>query len=132
MFDARSHKSQLIVTAVIASLTTATIISAYDAYTKKKRRKLLEQDIRRSLASNASRHDVARALESVVSEEPKFIYRPPDNFEYEYDEDLVREQLARNYAFFGEEGMSKIRKGTVVIVGCGGVGSWAAVMLVRS
>ncbi|KAG6836282.1 hypothetical protein H0H93_009554 [Arthromyces matolae] len=28
--------------------------------------------------------------------------------------------------------MSKIRRGTVVIVGCGGVGSWAAVMLARS
>ena len=50
----------------------------------------------------------------------------------EYDEELVREQLARNYAFFGDEAMAKIRKGTVVIVGCGGVGSWAAVMLVRS
>ncbi|PCH36872.1 hypothetical protein WOLCODRAFT_140616 [Wolfiporia cocos MD-104 SS10] len=28
--------------------------------------------------------------------------------------------------------MAKIRKGTVVVVGCGGVGSWAAIMLVRS
>ncbi|EGO01130.1 hypothetical protein SERLA73DRAFT_167269 [Serpula lacrymans var. lacrymans S7.3] len=49
-----------------------------------------------------------------------------------YDEELIREQLARNYAFFGEEGMTHIRAGTVVIVGCGGVGSWVAVMLVRS
>jgi len=49
-----------------------------------------------------------------------------------YDEGLVREQLARNYAFFGDEGMAKIRSGSVVVVGCGGVGSWAAVMLVRS
>ncbi|KDQ18385.1 hypothetical protein BOTBODRAFT_28795 [Botryobasidium botryosum FD-172 SS1] len=37
-----------------------------------------------------------------------------------------------NYAFFGEEGMEKVRNGSVVIVGCGGVGSWAATMLVRS
>jgi len=50
----------------------------------------------------------------------------------EYNEDLIREQLARNYAFFGEEGMRKVRRGSVVIVGCGGVGSWAAVMLARS
>ena len=50
----------------------------------------------------------------------------------EYDEELVREQLARNYAFFGDDGMAKIRAGNVVVVGCGGVGSWAAVMLVRS
>jgi hypothetical protein len=50
----------------------------------------------------------------------------------EDNEDLIREQLTRNYAFFGEEGMQKARRGSVVIVGCGGVGSWAAVMLARS
>ncbi|KIM28523.1 hypothetical protein M408DRAFT_47445, partial [Serendipita vermifera MAFF 305830] len=49
-----------------------------------------------------------------------------------FDEALIREQLARNYAFFGEEGMSKIRNATIVIVGCGGVGSWAAIMLART
>ena len=49
-----------------------------------------------------------------------------------YSEELIREQLARNYAFFGDEAMAKVRGGTVVIVGCGGVGSWAAVMLARS
>ncbi|KIJ50617.1 hypothetical protein M422DRAFT_204191 [Sphaerobolus stellatus SS14] len=49
-----------------------------------------------------------------------------------YDESLIREQLARNYAFFGEEGMAKIRGGFVVVVGCGGVGSHAAMMLARS
>lgn len=49
-----------------------------------------------------------------------------------YDEGLIREQLSRNYSFFGEEGMERVRKGRVVVVGCGGVGSWAAVMLVRS
>ena len=48
------------------------------------------------------------------------------------NEELIREQLARNYAFFGEDGMAKVREGRVVVVGCGGVGSWAAVMLVRS
>ena len=50
----------------------------------------------------------------------------------EFDEDLIREQLARNYAFFGEEGMAKIRSSTIVVVGCGGVGSWAAMMLART
>lgn len=50
----------------------------------------------------------------------------------EHNEDLIREQLARNYAFFGEEGMQRARRGSVVIIGCGGVGSWAAVMLARS
>jgi hypothetical protein len=49
-----------------------------------------------------------------------------------YNEELIREQLARNYAFFGEEAMAKVRNSCVVIVGAGGVGSWASVMLARS
>lgn len=49
-----------------------------------------------------------------------------------HDEELVREQLARNYAFLGEEGMAKIRGMNVVVVGCGGVGSWVCTMLIRS
>lgn len=50
----------------------------------------------------------------------------------EYDEELVMEQLARNRSFFGEEGIQRIRKGFVIVVGAGGVGSWAATMLARS
>lgn len=52
--------------------------------------------------------------------------------EEEYDEDIINEQLARNRVFFGEEGLRKIRESFVVVIGCGGVGSWAATMLVRS
>jgi tRNA A37 threonylcarbamoyladenosine dehydratase len=49
-----------------------------------------------------------------------------------HDEELIREQLARNYAFLGENGMKKVRNLSVVVVGCGGVGSWVCTMLVRS
>ncbi|GAA5962440.1 hypothetical protein JCM8115_001496 [Rhodotorula mucilaginosa] len=45
---------------------------------------------------------------------------------------IVREALARNYAFFGDEKMDAIRNKFVVVIGVGGVGSAAAVMLVRS
>ncbi|KAK0469328.1 uncharacterized protein EV420DRAFT_1493813 [Desarmillaria tabescens] len=57
------------------------------------------------------------------------MFKPRDT---PFDEGLIREQLARNYAFFGDEGMAKVRSGSVAVIGCGGVGSWAAVMLVRS
>lgn len=50
----------------------------------------------------------------------------------DYDEELVLEQLARNRAFFGDEGLSRIRNSFVIVVGAGGVGSWAATMLARS
>src|SRR5260221_8775677 len=48
-----------------------------------------------------------------------------------FDEDLIHEFLARNYAFFGPLPMQKVRRASVVIVGCGGVGSWGALMLLR-
>lgn len=40
-------------------------------------------------------------------------------------EDIIREQLARNIAFLGEEAVERIRKSFVVVVGLGGVGSAA-------
>ncbi|SCW04472.1 LAFE_0H14290g1_1 [Lachancea fermentati] len=48
------------------------------------------------------------------------------------DEELIREQLARNYAFLGEEGMQKLKQQYIIVVGAGGVGSWVVTMLVRS
>jgi hypothetical protein len=38
------------------------------------------------------------------------------------EQSLIREQLKRNYEFFGEEGMKKIINSFVVVVGIGGVG----------
>lgn len=49
-----------------------------------------------------------------------------------HSEELIREQLARNYAFLSEEGMAQVRGQRVVVVGAGGVGSWVVTMLVRS
>ncbi|KAL6940844.1 tRNA threonylcarbamoyladenosine dehydratase [Hanseniaspora vineae] len=49
-----------------------------------------------------------------------------------YDDNLFREQLARNYAFLGEQGMENLKKQYITVVGCGGVGSWVVTMLVRS
>lgn len=50
----------------------------------------------------------------------------------QWDESLIREQLSRNYSFLGEEGMTAIRNAFVIVVGAGGVGSWASLMLLRS
>ncbi|SCU94841.1 LADA_0G11716g1_1 [Lachancea dasiensis] len=50
----------------------------------------------------------------------------------DFDEGLIREQLARNYAFLGEEAMEKLKCQSIVVVGAGGVGSWVVTMLVRS
>lgn len=118
-----SHKTQLIVTAVGASLATAGLLTAYNSYTRRERRKNLNDEIFRSISNESSSESYAPTP-------------PPEGVQevegFKYDEDLIREQLARNYAFFGDDGMLKIRKGRVVIIGCGGVGSWVAVMLARS
>lgn len=50
----------------------------------------------------------------------------------QYLEELIQEQLARNYAFLGDQGMAKVRDQRIVVVGVGGVGSWVATMLVRA
>lgn len=120
--DLHSHKTHLIATAVAASSVTAGLLYAYTSYSRRERRKNLNKEISRSIALSDETKSTAPT--------PPADVRDVDDLKY--DEDLIKEQLARNYAFFGEEGMSKIRGGNVVVVGCGGVGSWAAVMLVRS
>lgn len=125
-----SHKTQLILTALATSLATASLLHAYNTHTKRVRRKQLDRDIQLSLSEDHTdgEFDNSTPVEPIQSYlEPKGLERTLD-----YNEDLIREQLARNYAFFGEDGMARVREGRVVIVGCGGVGSWAAVMLVRS
>jgi tRNA threonylcarbamoyladenosine dehydratase len=45
---------------------------------------------------------------------------------------LIAEQLARNRVFLTDEGLGKLRRSFVVVVGLGGVGSHAATALARS
>lgn len=45
---------------------------------------------------------------------------------------LILEQLARNRVFLTDNGLSKLRKAFVIVVGCGGVGSHATAALARS
>lgn len=135
--DFHSHRTQLIFTALAASVTTVGLFSAYQSYSRRQRRRDLNEDILRSLRAHPepseSKSKKRKELETALNDDITIVndvkFR---NVVQEYDEELVREQLARNYAFFGDEGMAQIRAGTVVVVGCGGVGSWAAVMLVRS
>ncbi|THH08872.1 hypothetical protein EW146_g8853 [Bondarzewia mesenterica] len=145
LLDVNSHRTQLVLTAVGTAAVTASIISLYNTTTRRRKRRELNDEIRRSLANSlalsASAHTPpvpheGRRRGSDVGEQEVWLGGPEpgegEGSEYGYDEELVREQLARNYAFFGDEGMKKVRAGSVVVVGCGGVGSWAAVMLART
>lgn len=145
-FDSRSHKTQLVFTALAASALTAAAITSYNSYSRQQKRNELNRQILTSVTAHSSseRRDDGGTKRGVTSPpRPEQIYLN-GGVDYgggewnggesstSYDEDLVREQLARNYAFFGEEGMNKIRGASVAVIGCGGVGSWAAVMLARS
>jgi tRNA threonylcarbamoyladenosine dehydratase len=126
-----SHKAQLLATAAAASLATAGLISAYNTFSRRKRRSKLDEDVLRSLKAHDARE--LRLPPELSSAEPSAFQAsssvsPPA---YGYDEALIREQLARNYVFFGEEAMEKIRDSSVAIIGCGGVGSAVAVMCAR-
>ncbi|KAJ7059275.1 ubiquitin-protein ligase molybdopterin-converting factor [Mycena amicta] len=126
-----SHRQHLVLTALAASLGTAALLSGYSLFVlerrKRDKRRELEGDALRSIV--ASKTNTPARARSPVAAGDNNLSRTQDA---EYDEELIKEQLARNYAFFGEESMARIRKARVVVVGCGGVGSWAAVMLVRS
>ncbi|KAH9048922.1 ubiquitin-protein ligase molybdopterin-converting factor [Lactarius hengduanensis] len=116
-----SHKTQLLLTAAATAFTTYSLLSIYQSRSRQKRRNDLAEDIKRSLSEQTSSNRVQPS--------PSSLLPAPGT---EYAEHLVREQLARNYAFLGEEGVARVRGSSVVVVGCGGVGSWAAVMLARS
>ncbi|KAN0064299.1 hypothetical protein ACQY0O_002490 [Thecaphora frezii] len=82
--------------------------------------------LRQSHSFNTSSSSPAPAL-APSSRRPTTLGDPQ-----EWDESLIREQLSRNYSFLGDDGMQHIRDSFVIVVGAGGVGSWAALMLLRS
>lgn len=135
LLDFHSHKTQLIITAASAALATASLLTIYNEHARRARRRDLEHDVRSSLAaSGTTGHLPSLASSSDLRGKGRqpVVEAENEGVQYVYDEDLIKEQLARNYAFFGEESMKKVRGASVVVVGCGGVGSWAAVMLARS
>jgi tRNA threonylcarbamoyladenosine dehydratase len=131
-FDLSSHKTQLVLTALAASAATAGVISAYANHSKRQKRRSLNDDVLRSLAAHEGKGKTPLLPDPSPPLTGRATPQVAPALNGAYSEELIREQLARNYAFFGEDGMARIRRGRVVVVGCGGVGSWAAVMLVRS
>lgn len=132
----RSHHIQVALAAVGGALAASVAISAFTSLERRRRRKQLEDDIRNSLSEFGNTGDLQSSRDlpqEIVELIQKRVEPVIDRVSRGEDpEELFREQLARCYALFKEEGMELIRKAKVVVVGCGGVGSWAAVMLVRS
>lgn len=123
MVSLESQHVKLCLTAAVASVVTFGAMTTYQTVSRRQRRKQLALDASRSASKSTETHILAPG----ATHSPKSLKTTRA-----YDEDLIREQLARNYAFFGDERMARVRAGRIVIVGCGGVGSHAALMLARS
>ncbi|KAG0090646.1 hypothetical protein BGZ93_009213 [Podila epicladia] len=131
-----SQSTKMTLVAVAASFTTAAVLLSYQGSQRKRRVQQLKDDLRSSIppppANFDQLHNNNMGLSSAQKQAPQQSLSPQDDSMPQFDEELVREQLARNIAFLGEDGVEKLRNSFVVIVGAGGVGSWAASMLIRS
>jgi tRNA A37 threonylcarbamoyladenosine dehydratase len=112
--EKHQHGVQLTLTAVAASALTASAVFGYQAMARKSKR-----DFKRSNSIQANNILIVKEEEQDESRE-------------KMDESLVKELLSRNIAFFGDDKVDKIRRSFVVVVGVGAIGSWTALMLVRS
>ncbi|KAG8968529.1 hypothetical protein FRC03_007180 [Tulasnella sp. 419] len=136
---ATTETTKLALTALGASIVTYSVIEVYRTFDQRRRRKALGRDVARHVYADVGSKGLEERDISPGLDDESPLVQPLDQQANPaavnastYDESLIREQLSRNYSFFGDEGMSKLRGGRVAIVGCGGVGSWAATMLVRS
>lgn len=110
--DKHRDATRLVLTAAVASVATASAIYGVQATQRRWRSNALKREIASGTAQNTTQ---------LVQKDPAM-----------FDETLIEEQLARNIAFLGQEGVDRVRKSFVIVVGAGSVGSWAALMLLRS
>jgi hypothetical protein len=135
----RTANGKLVLTVAASSAATAAVILLTFDYRRRTARQRLRDDVERDQRRRPASPDAAgekrlrtdrlSPLGLPVSED---VAEEDAAGERAYDDTLIREQLARNLAFLGEDGLRKVREAFVVVVGLGGVGSAAAVMLCRS
>ncbi|KAJ2161419.1 hypothetical protein GGF46_001514 [Coemansia sp. RSA 552] len=126
---------QLAATAVAASAVTAGAMWG----TRRTRRARRAKDLKRDALEMFSLSDYDSLSDSGLAvvdangkQQPEVVTKHTSVLLTPNEESLVQEQLARHYAFLGQTGMAKLRDSFVIVVGAGGVGSWAAMMLLRS
>ncbi|WVQ73472.1 hypothetical protein IAR50_003044 [Cryptococcus sp. DSM 104548] len=125
-----SHRQSLVLTALAAVIATSSVIISFQSL----RREFKTERLKRQVGEDVEEWEKSREGSGMSSpdERAERIARRENDWAEGFDEGLIREQLTRNYNFLGEESMALVRNSYVVIVGCGGVGSWCALMLLRS
>ncbi|KAF7721455.1 hypothetical protein EC973_004679 [Apophysomyces ossiformis] len=107
--EKQNHETKLTLTAIAAATLTASALLSFQAMRRQ-------------------RQVVSKSEDISVYQQPW----SPSTHHVEHDPSLIDEQLARNIAFLGREGVDKVRNSFVIVVGAGSVGSWAALMLLRA
>ncbi|CAM0139354.1 hypothetical protein VKS41_004840 [Umbelopsis sp. WA50703] len=115
---------RLTLTIVASSALTATSILGYQAVRRRKKVRSIKAEVAAAPVHSTQLTSFG-TLQPSDTEKPSFASK-------EFEESLIHEQLSRNIAFLGKDNVEKIRKSFVIVVGAGGVGSWAALMLLRS
>ncbi|KAI8373171.1 uncharacterized protein BYT42DRAFT_579443 [Radiomyces spectabilis] len=124
--ERHQHAAKLTLTAVAASALTAAAILSVQASRRKLRTRSLKEELHAA-------HLQQTKLTPLGTVEPSLANVDSNTLkDVQYDESLIEEQLARNIAFLGEDGVNKVRQSFVVVMGAGSIGSWAALMLIRS
>lgn len=126
-----SHKAQLVLAAVASGVAVGSTILAFQAARQNQKLRDIKKSIRSRDEATALTEYGAPATVSKLQTEPDAELAAKAR-RGDWDEELILEQLARNRVFLRDAGLKKVRDAFVIVVGCGGVGSWAATMLVRS
>lgn len=137
-----SATAKLALVAVSSTALTTALVLSTQSVLRSRRRASLRSSINRSLNDPAHQSEEEEFIDFSQPTPPPLLTRQPTatgagtpgggGKGRKTSEVIIREALARNYVFFGEEGMARVRSGFVVVVGVGGVGSACATMLVRS
>lgn len=130
-----SQAAKFTAVALAASFTTATLILSIQGSQRKRRVRQLKDDLRKSIPPPPAfdaHSDLVNNNNYTGAAPTTLPGLPPLQQQrgmgggslfldggLQMDEELVREQLARNIAFLGEEGVDKLRKSFVIIVGAG-------------
>ncbi|KAF9897953.1 hypothetical protein BX616_004708 [Lobosporangium transversale] len=130
-----SQSTKMVLVAAAASVSTAAVLLGYQGLQRRNKngRSL-------TLKKNKPTSDPVLDMESLEhishdgykQQQHRYQKQQTTGKKVEFSEELIQEQLARNIAFLGEEGVQKLRDSFVIVVGAGGVGSWAASMLIKS
>ncbi|KAF9986232.1 hypothetical protein BGZ75_002074 [Mortierella antarctica] len=125
-----SQATKMALVAVAASVTTAAVLLGYQSSVRKQRTRHLKHHSNTATIDRNPSDPRSLSMER-GPHQPQQQQQQPQG-KVGFDEELVLEQLARNIAFLGEEGVQKLRDSFVVVVGAGSIGSWAASMLIKS